>query len=347
MWLFRSSIGRKLIMSVTGVCLILFLTFHALMNAVAIFWPQAYNVVCAFLGANWYALVASIGLAALFIIHIIYALWLTVQNRKARGADRYKVNARQPQVEWSSKNMLVLGFVILAFLGLHLVQFWAKMQLAEIRHSFAVVEGHMAAPAAGTLFLQQVFCNICVVIVYAIAFFALWFLLTHGFWSMFQTRGWDNDIWMKRLKTIGNWWTTIVVGLFLAEAVVFTAMAMCPDKPYLNCPKLIDQYKEMESEFVSAAAEAQAPVDTTTFESWLTIDCAAPCGTSCTGTDCANPCGAASCESAPCAAAACNTPCAACPQGQPCPENCGCGNPACPDCSAAAAAQIETVEATN
>lgn len=65
---------------------------------------------------------ASAGLALLFIIHIIYALWLTVQNRAARGADRYAVNARQPQVEWSSKNMLVLGIVVLAFLVVHLIQ---------------------------------------------------------------------------------------------------------------------------------------------------------------------------------------------------------------------------------
>lgn len=332
MWLFRSSIGRKLVMSVTGVCLILFLTFHALMNAVAIFWPQACNVVCAFLGANWYALVASIGLAALFIVHIIYALWLTVQNRKARGTDRYKINARQPQVEWSSKNMLVLGFVILAFLGLHLVQFWAKMQLAEIRHTFTEIptmgnETINAAPAAGTLFLQHVFGNIWVVIVYAIAFIALWFHLTHGFWSMFQTCGWDNDIWMKRLKTIGNWWTTIVVGLFLAEAVVFTAMAMCPDKPYLNCPVLLEQYDEMWSEFMPE--DAPACINST---------CTTP---DCAGADCKAPCGT------PCGAKSCEAPCGTCPQGQPCPENCGCGNPACPDCTAAAAAQIEVVEVNN
>ena len=98
MWLTSSSIGRKFVMSITGICLVLFVTFHVLMNAVALIWPTAYNQVCEFLGANWYALVASAGLAALFIIHIIYALWLTIQNRRARGNDRYKVTARQPQV---------------------------------------------------------------------------------------------------------------------------------------------------------------------------------------------------------------------------------------------------------
>ena len=155
MWLTSSSIGRKFVMALTGCALVLFVTFHVLMNAVALIWPTAYNQVCEFLGANWYALVASAGLALLFIIHIIYALWLTVQNRAARGADRYAVNARQPQVEWSSKNMLVLGIVVLAFLVVHLIQFWAKMQWQELRHADLSVlpqlEGIPAAPALGTL----------------------------------------------------------------------------------------------------------------------------------------------------------------------------------------------------
>ena len=55
-------------MSLTGVCLVLFVTFHVLMNGVALFWPTAYNEVCLFLGANWYALIGSLGLAALFML---------------------------------------------------------------------------------------------------------------------------------------------------------------------------------------------------------------------------------------------------------------------------------------
>ena len=123
MWLTSSSIGRKFIMALTGCCLVLFVTFHVLMNAVALIWPAAYNQVCEFLGANWYALVASAGLALLFILHILYAVWLTLQNYKARGKDRYAIAGRTPNVEWSSKNMLVLGVVVIAFLVVHLVQF--------------------------------------------------------------------------------------------------------------------------------------------------------------------------------------------------------------------------------
>lgn len=247
MWLTGSSIGRKLVMAVTGVCLVLFVTFHVLMNGVAIFWPSAYNIICEFLGANWYALVASAGLALLFIIHICYAVWLTVQNRRARGNDRYAVNARPAQVEWASKNMLVLGIVILAFLIVHMIQFWAKMQLAEIMHCPVSIDGNTVPPVAGTLFIHYAFAEWYTPVIYIIGFVALWFHLNHGFWSMFQSTGWDNDIWMPRLKAIGCWWTSIVVGLFIIEAVVFTINARSDCKPYLNCPELKEQYKEFGS----------------------------------------------------------------------------------------------------
>ena len=191
MWLTSSSIGRKLVMALTGCCLVLFVTFHVLMNTVALFWPTAYNLICEFLGANWYALVASVGLAALMIIHIIYACWLTLQNRRARGSERYAVNDRPKQVEWSSKNMLVLGIVVVAFLVVHLIQFWAKMQLAEICGDEYVTAGGETVPAAaGTWFLQIAFSQPWTLVVYLIGFVALWFHMTHGFWSMLQTVGW-------------------------------------------------------------------------------------------------------------------------------------------------------------
>ena len=245
MWLTSSSIGRKLVMAITGACLVLFVTFHVLMNTVAIFWPAAYNVICEFLGANWYALVASVGLAALFIIHIIYALWLTIQNRRARGADRYAVTSRPPQVEWASKNMLVLGIVVVAFLVVHMIQFWAKMQLAEITGNEVIYEGQAIAPQSGTMFLQMAFSQVWTPIVYIIGFVALWFPMNHGFWSMFQSAGWNNAIWIKRLKTIGCWWSTIVIGLFVVQAIVFTVNAQ--RHTYETCPVLLEQYREFEA----------------------------------------------------------------------------------------------------
>ena len=244
MWLFNSSIGRKLVMSISGLCLILFVTFHVLMNSVALIWPTAYNQVCEFLGANWYALIASMGLAAIFILHIAYAFVLTMQNRKARGNDRYAVTSRPPQVEWASKNMLVLGIVIVAFLVVHLIQFWAKMQLQELRHAELAVlpqlEGLPVEPAQGTLFLQMAFSHIWTPIVYIIGFIALWFHMNHGFWSMFQSAGYNNQTWIPRLKKIGCWWTTIVIALFVAQAVVFTVRAH--QKYYTSNVALQEQY---------------------------------------------------------------------------------------------------------
>lgn len=234
-------------MALTGICLVLFVTFHVLMNSVALFWPAAYNQVCEFLGANWYALIASAGLGLIFIIHIIYALWLTIQNRRARGNDRYAVNGAAPGVEWSSKNMLVLGIVILAFLVVHMIQFWSKMQLQELlSHELTVlpqVDGVPASPAMGTLFLQMAFSQWWTPVVYIIGFVALWFHMNHGFWSMFQTIGWDNDRWIKRLKAIGFWWTSIVVALFIAQAVTFTVQAK--SNFFLNDAKLQEQYAEV------------------------------------------------------------------------------------------------------
>ena len=225
MWLTCSSIGRKFVMALTGACLVLFVTFHCLMNGVALFWPAGYNAVCEFLGANWYALVASAGLALLFIIHIIYATWLTLQNRRARGADRYAIAGAAPGVEWSSKNMFVLGIVILAFLVVHLIQFWARMQLAEIIGQEYVYNGVEVHPANGMAFIDIAFSCWLTPVIYIIGFIALWFHMNHGFWSMMQTVGWNGDIWMPRIKKIACWWTSIVVALFIIQAVVFTVRA--------------------------------------------------------------------------------------------------------------------------
>ena len=232
-------------MSLTGAFLILFVTFHVLMNGVALFWPTAYNEVCLFLGANWYALIGTLVLAAGFVLHIIYAIWLTIQNRKARGSQRYAVTARQPQVEWSSKNMLVLGIVVLAFLLVHLYQFWAKMQLAEIAGFEAIdpVTGEAIPAAAGTWFIQLAFQNPVTLVIYLIGFIALWFHMTHGFWSMFQTAGWNGKVWMNRLKCIGTVWATCVVLLFAVEAIVFTVQAN--KGVYTECPALQQQYMDM------------------------------------------------------------------------------------------------------
>ena len=223
MWLSNSSIGRKVVMSVIGLALILFLTFHMAMNLVAIFSAEAYNMICAFLGANWYALVATAGLGFLVVVHIVYAFWLTMQNRAARGSERYAVNATPKGVEWASQNMLVLGIIVLLGLGLHLFNFWAKMQLPEVLHMLGI-HADVTYATDGVYHIQNTFGCSVYSILYLVWLAALWFHLTHGFWSALHTLGWNNKIWFERWRVIGNIYSTIVV---LGFAVVVLYYWLC------------------------------------------------------------------------------------------------------------------------
>lgn len=315
-------------MALTGAFLILFVTFHVLMNGVALFWPTAYNAVCEFLGANWYALVGTAILAGGFVLHILYALWLTYENRRARGGDRYAVTSRPKQVEWSSKNMLVLGIVVVCFLLVHLYQFWAKMQLPEVLG----LETQYPA-AAGTLYIQQAFSCPVTLIIYLIGFGALWLHMTHGFWSMCQSSGLNNGIWLNRLKNIGCVWATVVVLLFAVEAIVFTVQAK--SGYYVKNDALLEQYQEM-----LPACECEGCVE----------DCAGyDCNTEVCNPDCprhtmlanivdawCNACGDKPCcgeqKDACCGKEACDKPCSEKAEGC-CKDNAACpeaGN--CADC---------------
>lgn len=216
MWLISSSIGRKVVMSVTGIALILFLTFHCAMNVVALFSGEAYNGICELLGANWYALVATLGLAALAVIHIVYAFILTAQNRSARGNERYAVTARPEKVEWASQNMLVLGIIVVLGLLLHLFNFWFNMMFAELT---GMSVGHH--PTDGFAFIQDTFGNPVYVVLYIIWLVALWFHLSHGFWSAMQTLGINGKIWFSRWKAIGLVYTTILMLCFLLVVLAF------------------------------------------------------------------------------------------------------------------------------
>ena len=219
MWLTNSSVGRKVVMSVTGIALVLFLTFHCAMNVVALISHEGYNWICEMLGSNWYAVAATCALAALFIIHIIYAFWLTLQNRKARGSERYAVTEKPKTVEWASQNMLVLGIIVVLGIVLHLINFWSKMMLPEL---MGVEDPNVVAHTTdGIYHIQQTFSNIIYVILYLVWLCALWFHLTHGFWSALQTLGWNNHLWLNRWKYFGNWYTTIIVGIFALVVIVF------------------------------------------------------------------------------------------------------------------------------
>ena len=223
MWLLNSSIGKKLIMSISGLFLVLFLLFHLSMNVAAVFSGEAYNMVCSLLGSNWYAVAATLVLAAGVVIHFVYAIILTLQNRKARGNDRYAINARPKGVEWASQNMFVLGLIVILFMLLHFSQFWYKMMFAElIGHHEVALGSAMVSPQDGAAFINYYFQgNAVITVLYLIWYVALWFHLTHGFWSAIQTIGWNNTIWMKRWECISKIVATVICGLFAIITIIF------------------------------------------------------------------------------------------------------------------------------
>ena len=223
-FLTKSSVGKKVVMSLTGCVLVLFVLFHMAMNLVMVIDAPSYNKICAFLGANWYALVATVGLAAMVLIHFVYAFILNLDNYRARGKQRYAVTVKEKGVSWASKNMLVLGIIVVLGLGLHLVHFWSKMQLQEIL-------GHHAcdgvAVTNGAALMMVTFSKWYNVALYIVWFVALWFHLTHGVWSMFQTVGWANDTWLPRLKCIAKLVSGLIFLGFAVVAVVFYAKSLC------------------------------------------------------------------------------------------------------------------------
>lgn len=218
-FLTNSSLGKKLVMSVTGCFLVLFILFHMSMNLAALVSADAYNMICAFLGANWYALVGTLVLAGGVLLHFAYALWLTYNNYQARGKQRYAVTVQEKGVDWASKNMLVLGWIIIAGIALHLCNFWAKMQLVELMGEHTNSLG--LSPADGASLIAYTFSQWYYVVLYLVWLVALWFHLTHGVWSMFQTVGWANDTWYPRLKCLANIVATLLFLGFAAVVVVF------------------------------------------------------------------------------------------------------------------------------
>lgn len=224
MWLTNSSIGRKVIMAVTGAALVLFLTFHASMNIVALVSADAYNSICGFLGSNWYAVAATVVLAVLIFVHFAMAFHLVIWNLQARGPVPYAIRTKPDDVEWSSQNMFSLGTVLVLGLALHLYNFWAKMMLAELAatddaelatngiyhivNTFHGIGGHTIAGYVYTL-------------LYLVWLTALWLHLNHGIWSAMQTMGVNNKTWFRRLKNFSTIYTTIIILMFAVVAVAF------------------------------------------------------------------------------------------------------------------------------
>ena len=207
-----SSITKKLIMAVTGGGLVFFLLFHGAMNVVSIFSEDGYRWICEFLGANWYAIVGTIGLAVLMAFHLIYAFILSFENFKARGRQRYAVNERPEGVSWASKNMLAIGAFVLFGLVFHLIDFWSKMQLAEIKGG---------APVDGIDQIKFIFSNNYFSIMYLLWLVAIWFHLSHGIASVMQSIGWSNHVWQRRIEWLGKFFAAVIVMMFVSVVIYY------------------------------------------------------------------------------------------------------------------------------
>ena len=211
--IFTSSIGKKLIMSITGLFLIIFLLLHLTINSLSLISEEAFQAGCDFMALPFVTVMVPI-LAAGFIIHIIYAFYLSLTNLKARGTERYAVSNKGAADSWAAKNMLVLGIIVLGCLAFHFTHFWAEMQLKQFQ---GVPHTELANP---NVLMGQTFGSYWVTALYLVWFAALWFHLTHGFWSAFQTIGWNNDIWIKRLKVIAYIFATLICLGFAVVAIV-------------------------------------------------------------------------------------------------------------------------------
>ena len=231
MFIFNSSIGKKLIQAVSGAFLIVFLLLHVTINFFSVidsftgkFGAVAaddklfsagdglFKLGCDFMSTPVISIMVPV-LALGFLIHIAYGCWLTFQNIRARGGvKRYEVASKAAADSWSARNMFVLGIVILGAIFFHLFHFWAKMQMPELLH-IGTFENDPY------LLLTTVFGNWWVLVIYLLWFAAIWFHLVHGFWSMFQTVGWDGTTWFKRIKVIGIILVSVICVLFAVVGI--------------------------------------------------------------------------------------------------------------------------------
>ncbi len=217
--IFTSSIGKKLIMSISGLFLIIFLLLHMTINFFSVIdsFTGKYGAAdglfqagCDFMALPIVTVMVPV-LAFGFVIHIIYAAYLTWCNIQSRGGyKRYEVASKAKTESWASTNMFALGIIVLGILGFHLSHFWADMQLQEFMGSHAENPYELLNATFGTWWMT---------LLYIVWFGALGFHLTHGFWSAFQTVGLSNGIWEKRLQVLGYIFTAVVIFGFVAVAV--------------------------------------------------------------------------------------------------------------------------------
>jgi succinate dehydrogenase / fumarate reductase cytochrome b subunit len=201
-----SSLGKKLVMSITGIFLVSFLVIHCAINSLIFLndGGQAFNHQAEFMATNPLIRFMEIVLFAGIIWHIVQALILTKQNNKARE-NKYVAYNGNANSKWYSRSMGLLGTLILIFLILHLKHFWAVSRLTdEITSGEETLFGEM----------KEVFASPIVVIIYVLAMVSLAYHLLHGFQSAFRTLGLNHKKYTPLIQKIGVAFSIIIPLLF-------------------------------------------------------------------------------------------------------------------------------------
>jgi succinate dehydrogenase / fumarate reductase, cytochrome b subunit len=206
-----SSLGRKLIMAVTGLSLIAFLLVHCGINA-CIFLNDGghtFNEAAEFMAHNLFIRVAEVGLMAGFIIHIVDGLMLWKSNTDKRPV-KYAVVKGEANSTWYSRSMGLLGSLLLIFLVIHLRHFWVVSRFTD-----EITSGQQ------TLFgeMQEVFANPFPVALYVLGCISLAYHLLHGFQSAFQTMGWNHPKYTPFIKSLGAGFSILIPLIFAAMPI--------------------------------------------------------------------------------------------------------------------------------
>ncbi|HRJ31249.1 MAG TPA: succinate dehydrogenase cytochrome b subunit [Cyclobacteriaceae bacterium] len=206
-----SSLGKKILMALTGLFLILFLAVHLIGNLQLLKddGGEAFNVYAEFMSTNPLIQTVSKGNFAFIVIHIVWALILTIQNRKARGTVGYAQTSGKSSI-WASRNMGILGTAILIFLVIHLKHFWAEMHFGSV--PVVNIDGKEVRDLAGIV--DYWFHVNWYVAIYVVAMAALGFHLWHGFASAFQTLGLNHLKYNAVINFVGKTFSVVVPALF-------------------------------------------------------------------------------------------------------------------------------------
>ncbi|MCX6290467.1 MAG: succinate dehydrogenase cytochrome b subunit [Bacteroidetes bacterium] len=206
--MFYTSVGRKLIMALTGLFLCVFLLEHLYGNLqlYKIDGGKAFNEYTEFMTGNMFIRAVEFILFAGILVHALDGLMLTLANRKARPV-RYAVSRQSQNSTWFSRNMGLTGSILFVFFVIHLREFF-------FAHRFGGATESMAASVANA------FTTAWYASLYIVAMIILGFHLNHGFQSAFQTLGLSNHKYIKTWKCAGTVFALIMMIGFASVPVM-------------------------------------------------------------------------------------------------------------------------------